>query len=207
MTTRRRSPVAAEIIRHSDDAPPDGLSAFVGGRRPRTGIVIVPADPAWPSAYAALADRVRVALGERVLELDHVGSTSVPGLPAKPIIDMVLVVDDAADEPAWLPDLEGVGFELVIREPWWQEHRMLSSGEHPCNLHVFGPEAPEPVRMRMFRDWLRTHPDDLELYRDAKLAAAAESNAAGEHVMDYNARKEPVIRDIYDRLFRAAGLL
>jgi GrpB-like predicted nucleotidyltransferase (UPF0157 family) len=83
----------------------------------------------------------------------------------------------------------------------------MSSGERPCNLHVFGPEAPEPVRMRMFQDWLRTHPDDLGLYRDARLAAAAASNAAGENVRAYNARREPIIRDIDDRLIRAAGLL
>ena len=76
-----------------------------------------------------------------------------------------------------------------------------------ASLHVFSPGAPEPVRHRIFRDWLREHPEDLALYRDVKLAAAAEANAAGEHVMEYNARKEPVIRAIYDRAFRAAGLL
>ena len=63
------------------------------------------------------------------------------------------------------------------------------------------------MRHRIFRDWLREHPDDLALYRDAKLGAASAANAAGEHVMDYNARKEPVIRAIYDRAFRSAGLL
>ncbi len=76
-----------------------------------------------------------------------------------------------------------------------------------CNLHVFGPDSPEPVRHRLFRDWLLEHPEDRDRYRDAKLGAAEEANAADEHVMDYNARKEPVIREIYDRAFRAAGLL
>ena len=74
-------------------------------------------------------------------------------------------------------------------------------------MHVFSPDCPETIRLLLFRDWLRTHPDDLALYRDAKLGAASEANAAGEHVMEYNARKEPVIRAIYDRAFRAAGLL
>jgi GrpB-like predicted nucleotidyltransferase (UPF0157 family) len=207
MTERRRAPTAQEIVRHTDDAPPEGLSPYVDGRRPRTGIRIVPPDLAWPATYQGLADRVRAALGERVLELDHVGSTSVPGLPAKPIIDIVLVVDDPAAEAAWVPDLEAAGFELAIREPWWHEHRMMRMDRPHANLHVFGPESPEPIRMRMFRDWLHDHPEDLARYRDAKLAAAIASNAAGEHVMDYNARKEPVIRDIYDRAFRAAGLL
>ena len=72
---------------------------------------------------------------------------------------------------------------------------------------MFSPDCPETIRHVLFRDWLRAHPDDLEAYRDAKLGAAAAANAAGEHVMDYNARKQPVIRAIYDRAFRAAGLL
>jgi GrpB-like predicted nucleotidyltransferase (UPF0157 family) len=131
----------------------------------------------------------------------------VAGLPAKPIIDIDLTVADSADEAAYVPALENAGFRLVVREPWWQEHRCFVHDEPRCNLHVFPPDAAEPVRHRIFRDWLRTHPDDLALYRDSKLAAAAAANAAGEHVMEYNARKESVIREIYDRAFRAAGLL
>ena len=132
----------------------------------------------------------------------------MPGLAAKPIIDIDLAVADPADESSWLPPLEAAGFELVIREPWWHEHRALSYGSTPrCNLHVFGLDSPEAIRHRMFRDWLREHPEDLALYRDAKLIAAGQANAANEHVMNYNARKEPIIRDMYDRAFRAAGLL
>ena len=166
---------------------------------------MVAADPGWPEDFAVLRDRITAALGGAALAVEHVGSTSVPGLPAKPVIDIDLLVADSADEPAWLPPLERAGFELVVREPWWQEHRALTAGTPRCNLHVFSPDAAEPVRHRLFRDWLREHPEDLVLYRDAKLGAAAESNAAGEHVMEYNARKEPVIRAIYDRAFRAAG--
>ncbi len=95
-----------------------------------------------------------------------------PGLPAKPVIDIDLTVADSADEPAWLPALEAAGFELVIREPWWQEHRALRYDDPRCNLHVFSPGAPEPIRHKIFRDWLREHPEDLALYRDAKLGAA-----------------------------------
>ena len=123
------------------------------------------------------------------------------------MIDIDLTVADSADEAAWLPALEGVGFELVIREPWWHQHRCLTFEDPRCNLHVFSPDCPETIRHVLFRDWLRAHPDDLEAYRDAKLGAAQAANAAGEHVMDYNARKQPVIRAIYDRAFRAAGLL
>ncbi|GAA0939445.1 GrpB family protein [Virgisporangium aurantiacum] len=200
-------PTPEQITRHDDSPPPDGLSPWVGEYRPRTDIRVVDPDPAWPERFATLAARIRTALGDRALVVEHIGSTSVAGLPAKPIIDVGLIVADSADEEAYLPDLEREGFTLVVREPWWQEHRCLAHDDPKCNLHVFGPDAAEPVRQRMFRDWLLTHPDDLALYRDTKREAAAAANAAGEHVMQYNARKQQVIREIYDRAFRAAGLL
>lgn len=196
-----------EITSHHEAAAPDGLSAWVGDYRPRHDIRVVDADPAWPGSFMILASRVRQALGDRALVIEHVGSTSVAGLAAKPVIDIDLTVADSADEGAYVPALENAGFLLVIREPWWHEHRCLVHDDPHCNLHVFSPGAAEPVRHRIFRDWLLGHPEDLALYRDCKLAAAAASNQAGEHVMEYNARKQTVIREIYDRAFRAAGLL
>ena len=96
----------------------------------------------------------------------------------------------------------------MIREPWWYGHRALRADEPPrSNLHVFGFDSPEPVRHRIFRDWLRGNPDDRDRYAAIKRQAAAEANARGEHVMEYNARKEQVIREIYQRAFAAAGLL
>jgi GrpB-like predicted nucleotidyltransferase (UPF0157 family) len=200
-------PTPEEITQHHGDLTPPGKSAFVEGKAPLPGIEIVEPDPAWPAAYAALEERIRTALGKAALRIEHVGSTSVPGLAAKPVIDIDLTVPDSADEPAWLPALESAGFELVVREPWWQEHRCLRYEVPRCNLHVFPPDAVEPIRHRIFRDWLREHPDDLAFYREAKANAAAAANDKGEHVMEYNARKEPAIREIYDRAFRAAGLL
>ena len=105
--------------------------------------------------------------------VEHVGSTSVPGLAAKPVVDIDLTVADSADEPAWLPALEAVGFELVVREPWWQQHRCLRHEDPRCNLHVFSRDAAEPIRHRIFRDWLREHADDLALFRAAKTNSAA----------------------------------
>lgn len=199
-------PTPDQIIRHDAAAPPPGASPWVDGAAPEVGITLADPDPAWPQWYEELAARVRAVLGWRVLGLDHVGSTSVPGLPAKPVVDIDLVVADPADEAAYVPALEDAGFVLRVREPWWWEHRLLRHEDPRCNLHVFGPDSPEPLRNRLFRDWLTGNPDDLARYRDAKVAAAAQANAAGEHVMDYNARKARVIREIYDRAFRAAGL-
>lgn len=200
-------PTPDEITRHDAAPPPDGASPWIGDIRPQPGIHVVAPDPAWPERFAALAATVRAALGDRALAVEHVGSTSVAGLPAKPIIDIDLTVADSADEASYVPALEAVGFRLIIREPWWQEHRCFTHDDPKANLHVFSPDAAEPVRHRIFREWLLAHPEDRDLYRDTKLAAATAANEAGEHVMKYNARKESVIHEIYDRAFRAAGLL
>ena len=146
----------------------------MGGGRPTPGPVeVVPYDPDWPARYEQVAERVGAALGDRVLGLEHVGSTSVPGLAAKPVIDVDLTVADSSDEDAYLHDLEAAGFGLVVREPSWHQHRALTHADPRTNLHVFSPDCPEVVRHRLFRDWLREHPDDLALYRDAKTGAAA----------------------------------
>jgi GrpB-like predicted nucleotidyltransferase (UPF0157 family) len=201
-------PSRAEIIAFDDSPPPPGADAWVPGAAPGTGIEMTEPDPAWPQRYDELAARIREALGWRALQLDHVGSTSIPGLPAKPIIDIDLVVADPGREQDYVPALEAAGYTLVIREPWWYGHRALRADEPPrSNLHVFGFDSPEPVRHRIFRDWLRGNPDDRDRYADIKRQAASEANARGEHVMEYNARKEQVIREIYQRAFAAAGLL
>lgn len=174
---------------------------------PETGISLMSYDDRWPGDFERIAALVREALGWRVLLVDHVGSTSVVGLPAKPIIDVDLIVAEPGAEADYVPALVAVGFVLRVREPWAWEHRVLRHADPRCNLHVFGPAAPEPFRHRLFRDWLRGSPDDLALYRDAKVMAAEAANAAGEHTMQYNARKQAVIREIYGRAFRAAGLL
>jgi GrpB-like predicted nucleotidyltransferase (UPF0157 family) len=164
-------------------------------------------DPGWPRLYEEIAGRIAGSLGSRALRLDHVGSTSVPGLAAKPIIDIDLIVADSAAEHDYVPELESLGFELVIREPWWYEHRAFRMATPRTNLHVFGPDSPEAARHLIFRDWLRENTADRELYASAKRQSAADSNAAGEHVMQYNARKQQVVRGIYHRAFIAVRLL
>ena len=195
----------ADFTQHTD-FDPDGIE-WLGRVRQLGDIVIAEPDPVWVEWYAELASRIHRALGAGVLELQHVGSTSVPGLPAKPIIDIDLTVADSRDEAAYVPALEAEGFWLRMREPGWHEHRLLYADDPFANLHVFGPGSPEVVRHRMFRDWLVEHADDRERYAAAKRMAAADANAGGESTMDYNQRKEPVVRDLLDRMFRAQGFL
>jgi len=111
-----RAPLTEEQIR----------ALTIGELKPLSSrILLVDYDPQWPQLFEREAERIRGALGFRVLRIEHVGSTSVPGLAAKPIIDMVLGVDDSAAENAYLPALEAAGYALRIREPDWCEHRMF----------------------------------------------------------------------------------
>jgi GrpB-like predicted nucleotidyltransferase (UPF0157 family) len=194
-----------EITRH-DVVDPDE-DVWVGVRPAATPIAVVDADPSWPAQFYELAGRIRRALGDRVLELEHIGSTSVPDLPAKPIIDIDLTVADSSDEAAYVPALDRVGFEFQIREPRWHQHRCLVAASPRANLHVWSPNSPEAIRHRLFRDWLRDNPDDRLRYAEAKRASAEASNAAHDDVMAYNLRKQPVVREILDRMFRAYGML
>ena len=143
----------------------DYMSAVtVGARRRVDGpIHLADYDPEWPVLYQREATRVRDLLGDRVLLLEHVGSTSVPGLPAKPIIDMLLVVADSGDEPAYVPSMEAGGYAVRIREPDWHEHRVFKGPDTDVNLHTFSDGSTEIERMLAFRDRLRTHDDEREL--------------------------------------------
>lgn len=117
-TEPRRGPMTEEELRAAWVREPPRLT----GR-----IRVVDYDPEWPRLYRREAERIRAVLGERVVRLEHIGSTSVPGLAAKPIIDVLLVVPDSADEPAYVPDLEAAGYVLVIREPDWYQHRCFKA--------------------------------------------------------------------------------
>ena len=159
-------------------------------------IVIADYDPTWPHWYESAAYRIREALGDKVLQLDHVGSTSVRGLPAKPLIDINLVVADTTDEDAYVAPLEAIGYELRVREPDWYEHRLLRGFDPPVNLHVFNPGCEEIDRMVALRDWLRTHEDDRELYARSKRELAAKE---WKYVQNYADAKSEVIQEILAR--------
>jgi GrpB-like predicted nucleotidyltransferase (UPF0157 family) len=153
-------------------------------------------DPAWPILYEHEATRIRAALGERVLVLEHAGSTSVPGLAAKPIIDVVLGVADSADEPSYVPDLETAGYLLRIREPDWHEHRMFTDTDPLVQVHVFAAGSDEIVRMLAFRDRLRAHDDERELYETTKRELATRH---WTYVQDYANAKGEVVESIIAR--------
>lgn len=194
-------PTFEEITRHSDPDPDE--NPWVIEPPKSEPVTVVPYNPEWPDRFRALAEQIRLAVGDAALNVEHVGSTSVPGLAAKDLIDIDLTVADPREEGTYVPALERIGYVLTVREPSFHEHRCLRLTTPRVNLHVFGPDSPETIRHRMFRDWLRAHPEDRALYEDAKRAAIP----GGGNVMDYNRRKQEVIREIYDRLFRAAGML
>jgi GrpB-like predicted nucleotidyltransferase (UPF0157 family) len=129
-----------------------------------TQILIADYDPKWPALFALEDDRIRGLLGERALRIEHTGSTSVAGLVAKPIIDVLLVVNDSADEEAYVPDLEAAGYLLRIPEPEWFEHRMFKGPDTDINLHVLSTGCAEIDRILIFRDWQRGNSRDRDLY-------------------------------------------
>jgi len=159
-------------------------------------IVLVDYDPAWADQFAREAARIRTALGERALLLEHAGSTSVPGLAAKAIVDIVLAVPDSSNEDDYVPALEAEGYELRIREPDWYEHRVLKKAEPNVNLHVFSAGCVEIERMLAFRDHLRADEADRALYERTKRALAARNWA---YVQDYADAKSEVVEAIIAR--------
>lgn len=190
-----------EITQRFHGTPEQMAKALVGDPPRRwQSIVIEDYDPAWADRFAAAAAELREALGSRVIGVEHVGSTSVPGLAAKPVVDIDLLLPDTEDESTYVPVLGEHGYRLVLREPWWHGHRMLVSAAEDINLHVWPPAAPEPVRHRLFRDWLRSHPDDLQLYAAAKRDIAHRTE---DRPGDYNLAKNDVIDEIYARIFAA----
>ena len=159
-------------------------------------IYLAPYDPEWPRQFEPEAARIRGALGERVLLLEHAGSTSVPGLSAKPIIDIVLAVADTTDEPAYVPDLEAAGYRIRVREPDWHEHRMLRGADPTVNLHVFTLGCSEIDRMMRFRDHLRADEADRTLYENAKQELAGRT---WKYVQHYADAKSQVVEQIVAR--------
>lgn len=169
----------------------------VGELEPLSGpIRIVDYDPDWPRHFEQQANKIKSVLGSAALGIEHVGSTSVPELPAKPVIDILLVVANSAQETAYVPALEEAGFELRIREPGWHEHRMFQVPQRNVNLHVFSTGCTEIERMLVFRDWLRSNASDRELYARTKRALAQHD---WKYIQNYADAKTAVIEEIISR--------
>ena len=160
-------------------------------------ITLVESDPSWPILFEREAVRVRQVLGPAVVRLEHAGSTSVPGLVAKPIIDIVLVVLDSADEPSYVPALTAAGYRLVIREPDWFEHRLFKGPDTDINMHVFSEGSAEIDRMLGFRDRLRADEGDRDLYARTKRRLAGQQ---WRHVQHYAQAKSDVVGQILGRV-------
>ncbi|MFT4164337.1 MAG: GrpB family protein [Microlunatus sp.] len=153
----------------------------------------------WEAHYDELRNTIKTALQDQALSIDHVGSTAIPGLIAKPVIDIDLTVLDVDDEASYLPQLEAAGFRLIFRDEFGTDaHRQLTFALPNANLHVWNPGAIEPQRHQLFKQWLQTCPQDRERYATAKLEAV-ESNGATR----YNDLKAAVVYDIYERAFLA----
>jgi GrpB-like predicted nucleotidyltransferase (UPF0157 family) len=172
-------------------------AAVVGELRPLAApLVLADYDPEWPELYQREAAKIRAALGPGALQIEHAGSTSVPGLAAKPIIDIVVVVADSDDEDAYVPALEGAGYVLRIREPDWFRHRMLRGNDPSVNLHVYSPGCEEVDRMLIFRDRLRANESDRELYERTKRELTKKKWKYGQNYAD---AKSAVVEEIMTR--------
>ena len=174
------------------------LRAVTIGEIEQRDIVLVDHDPAWHDRFAVESRRIRDRLGASALRIEHVGSTAVCCLVAKPIVDIVMVVPDASDEAAYVSQLEDAGYELRIREPAFFGHRMLRTTDRGVHLHVFGPDADEVDRMLAFRDMLRTDRSARQHCGQVKRDLAGRRWITMQHYADAKS-------DAIDDLLRATG--
>ena len=165
---------------------------LIGGIETRA-IEIVDYDPRWLNTFQMHADNISKALGDVALRIEHTGSTSVAGLAAKPIIDILLVVEDSADEASYLSRLIAAGYQLRVREPDWHEHRMFRTPERDVHIHIFSFGSSEIERMLTFRDWLRNNALDRKRYEETKRRLAERSWRSMD---DYAKAKTKVVEDI-----------
>jgi len=147
-------------------------TGLIGGAEKRR-IEIHDYNPDWPGKFETHARIIAGALGNNARQIEHIGSTSVPGLAAKPIIDILVVVANSADESTYLPQLEAAGYVLRVREPDWNEHRMFRTPENDVHVHIYSAGCAEIHRNLLFRDRLRQNSDDRRRYEQTKRELAA----------------------------------
>ena len=204
------SPASIHAILHP--LPDDGSSLQrLAHRICPASLTIIPPSPLWPPRFLSTRNWILSALSPSVaLECHHTGSTSIPDLPAKDIIDIDLVVSNIHDEESYVPHLEAVGFVFLFREPSWYEHRFfvdegLLPGHFAINLHVWGEGCAEVERHRIFREWVANHEEERELYAKVKRECAEQAERGGEGMVGYTERKGGCVREILGRAYRGLG--
>jgi len=186
----------------ANDPIEERIREVVIGELEAPRIVIVDYDPAWPKRFHQEAAKIRSALGEVALHIEHISSTSVPALVAKPIVDILLVVEDSRNETSYVPALEDAGYILRVREPNFHEHRMFRTAHKDVHVHVFSPGSPEIGRYLLLRDRLREDAEDRELYARTKRDLASKSWPSMDH---YAEAKTEVVEGIIARAAEVVG--
>lgn len=156
-------------------------------------ILLKPYDDRWPALFKREKNRISKILKDRALMIEHIGSTSVPGLTAKPIIDILLVVEDAGKEELYVNDLCEHGYILRIKEPDFENHHMFKGPDTDINLHVFSKGSKEIEKYLLFRNYLRHHADARQLYEDTKKELAKKT---WKYVQNYADAKTDVVQKI-----------
>jgi GrpB-like predicted nucleotidyltransferase (UPF0157 family) len=180
----------------ADDSLEKRTREVIIGEMEQQTIVIADYDPAWSERFRQEEVKIIAALGEGTLSVEYIGSTSVPGLPAKPIVDILLVVEDSGDEASYLPALEEAGYVLRVRERDFHEHRMFRTPAKDVHVHVFSAGSPEIERYLLLRDRLRQNGRERELYAQTKRELAKRDWPTMEH---YAEAKTKVVEGIISR--------
>lgn len=181
------------MTRESSPRSPLWDAEIIGSPEKRRPIAIVESDPAWARRFETERRRICDALGRLAVRVDHVGSTAVPGLAAKPIIDIQVSVTDVEHEDSYKPGLERAGYRIRVREP---AHRMFRTPERDVHVHVCDRGGSWERRHLLFRDWLRAFGADRQFYAETKRALAQHDWPTMDHYAD---AKTGVIADIMSR--------
>ena len=165
---------------------------LIGGPEKRE-IILVSYSDSWPSMFRRERDKIVGALGEKAIRVDHVGSTAVPGLTAKPIIDIDLSVTSADDEADYLAPLLAAGYQLRVRE---DDHRLVRTPDRAVHVHICSAGSEWERQHLLFRDWLRRDQPDREAYAALKRELAQRDWPT---VQDYADAKDALISQITNR--------
>lgn len=173
-----------------------GFAVTEGSERPKVPLVVVDYDPVWPQTYERWRQRVAAALGRTAIRIEHVGSTSVPGLAAKPITDIQVSVADPGHEPSYVPPLQAIGLVLRSRDELHRFFRPPAGQPHEVHVHVCAAGGQWERDHLLFRDYLRAHPAACLRYAEAKRASVRRWSDDG---WAYTEAKTGVILDVLEQ--------